>query len=138
MSVFTGCIPVLSIPDNNNTLDELLPWSAFSLLVPPDQLPRLPHILASVTPAAEARLRAGLGCAWHRLWFSSIYGACLGEDPATDAFDGLLRVLGARAAAWRGAGNSAGAAAGGAAASLGGGAPDVDGCLAALNHQEVE
>jgi hypothetical protein len=134
MSVFTGCIPVISIPDNNNTLDELLPWSSFSLLVPPDQLYRLPHILSAVTPAAEARLRAGLRCAWRRLWFSSIYGACLGEDPSTDAFDGLLRVLGARAAKWRGDG--VGEAGGGVAVSWVG-TPDVDGCLAAVGQQGV-
>ena len=98
VSVFTGCIPVITIPDNHNTLEELLPWERFAVLVPPEQLPRLPQLLRSISPQRREEMRAALRCVWRRLWYSSVYGPCFGESASTDAFDGLLRVLAARVA----------------------------------------
>lgn len=52
---------------------DLLDWAAFSLRVPNADLPRLPDILAAVTPAEIARLQAGLAEVWPRfLWHSAL------------------------------------------------------------------
>ena len=89
---------MITIPDNHNTLEELLPWERFAVLVPPEQLPRLPQLLRSISPQRREEMRAALRCVWRRLWYSSVYGPCFGESASTDAFDGLLRVLAARVA----------------------------------------
>jgi hypothetical protein len=88
-----GCIPVFSLPNGRLTFDELLPWQSMSVSVTRDQLPDLPAILARYSPADRERMRAQLRCAWPRLWFSSIYGSCFGDDPQYDAFDALIATL---------------------------------------------
>lgn len=135
MAVFVGCIPVVSIPDNTNTLDELLPWHEFAVIVPPADVPRLPQILRTITPAEEARMRAKLGCVWGRLWFSSVYGSCFGEDPANDAFDGVLRVLAARLQTAHGDERGRGAREGvmGAVAETRAKDPAMEACLAKMS-----
>ena len=67
-----------------------------SVSVPQERLPLLPAILRNVSADERDAMRRELACAWRRLWFSSIYGSCLGEEPQTDAFDGLLQVLAQR------------------------------------------
>ena len=97
LATLNGCIPVFTIPDEDghHTLQEHpdLDWERMSVTVPQAQLPQLPAILRNISRAEIARMQVQLGCAWRRLWFSSIYGSCLGESPETDAFDALLHVL---------------------------------------------
>lgn len=101
-SSFLGCVPVFTMPESGGrTYDELIRWDDVSLDVPQSHLPRLPSLLRAVSSTRLDAMRQGLGCVWRRLWFSSIYGACLGEDPAEDAFDALLQVLARRARRWR-------------------------------------
>eukprot|EP00965_Chrysotila_dentata_P071174 2351958-Pleurochrysis_carterae.AAC.1 len=52
--------------------------------------------LALSTDRERERMRASAACAWRRLWFSSIYGNCLGESGGDDAFDGLMLTLAMR------------------------------------------
>ena len=67
-----------------------------SVSVPQERLPLLPAILRNISAARRDEMRRELSCAWRRLWYTSIYGTCLGEEPQTDAFDGLLQVLAQR------------------------------------------
>ncbi|KAL1527280.1 hypothetical protein AB1Y20_015955 [Prymnesium parvum] len=97
LATLLGCIPVFTVPDEDghHTLQEHpdLRWETMSLSVLQEQLPLLPAILRNVTPAEIERMRGRLACAWRRLWFSSVYGSCLGESIETDAFDALIHVL---------------------------------------------
>ena len=96
ISAFHGCIPVFTIPDGHHTLEEVLPWGRMSVSVSQEALPLLPAILRNISAERRDEMRRELSCAWRRLWFSSIYGECLGEEPQTDAFDGLLQVFAQR------------------------------------------
>ena len=93
IAAFHGCIPVLSVPDGHHTLEEVLPWERMALSVSQEQLPHLPAILRNVSAEERDAMRRELSCAWRRLWFSSIYGSCLGEETQTDAFDALVQTL---------------------------------------------
>ena len=98
LAAFLGCIPVFTIPDGHHTLEDHteLDWPTMSLTVPQQDLAALPAIIRNVSQAEIERMQYRLSCAWRRLWFSSMYGSCLGEDPRTDAFDALLTVLRSR------------------------------------------
>ena len=96
IAAFHGCIPVFTIPDGHHTLEEVLPWRTMALSVPQEQLPQLPQILRNVSAEERDAMRRELSCVWRRLWFSSIYGSCLGEETQTDALDALLQLLGRR------------------------------------------
>ena len=80
-------------------------------------------------------MRAKLGCVWGRLWFSSVYGSCFGEDPANDAFDGVLRVLAARLQTAHGDERGRGAREGvmGAVAETRAKDPAMEACLAKMS-----
>jgi len=72
-------------------------------------------------------MRARLRCVWRRLWFSSVYGSCLGEETHTDAFDAMLRVLKFRL-------NSQTTEIDGSAGARGrASAPDVEACMAQVD-----
>ena len=96
ISAFHGCIPVFTIPDGHHTLEEVVPWGRMSVSVAQEELPLLPAILRNISAERRDEMRHELSCAWRRLWYSSIYGQCLGEEPQTDAFDGLLQVFAQR------------------------------------------
>ena len=106
LAAFHGCIPVFTIPDGHHTLEELIPWERMSVSVPQERMAMLPAILRNISDTQRAAMRRELSCAWRRLWFSSIYGTCFGEDPQTDAFDALMQVFASRLEAPRPAGES--------------------------------
>lgn len=74
-----------------------LRWERMSVSVPQSELHQLPAILRNISQAEIARMQQQLSCAWRRIWFSSIYGSCLGEATSTDAFDALMTVFRQRA-----------------------------------------
>ena len=104
-----GCVPVMlkttrygggQVP-MAHPLEEHpeLDWRSFSIGVTIEELDDLPGVLSRVTPHARMRLRHALARVWRRFLWSGMYGSYLGEDAATDAFESLMDVLRARAAA---------------------------------------
>jgi len=93
LSASFGCIPVFTLPNGHFAFDELLPWKSMAVMVNRSDLPNLPAILAKYSAADRERMRTQLRCAWPRLWFSSIYGSCFGDNPRFDAFDALMATL---------------------------------------------
>lgn len=57
------------------------------------ELPQLATILDNYTATDRERMRKQLRCAWPRLWWTSIYGSCFGDDARYDAFDALMATL---------------------------------------------
>jgi hypothetical protein len=66
-----GCVPVFFHAREARPLDELLEWDRFSLVVEPDDIARLPQVLAAFDAAAMVRMRRAIGEAWERLLYSS-------------------------------------------------------------------
>jgi len=101
VSIFHGCVPVFTLgksgADDALPFEEMIPWGDLSLRVPVDRLESLPSVLWSAASDA-ARLGAmqrRIGCAWRRLFWSSLEGSCFGEaaHDGRDAFGTLMAIL---------------------------------------------
>lgn len=116
-----GCIPVFFSSREAKPLEDLAPeieWSRASVTVEPEQVPRLHEVLGQIAPIERVRMRLAMRPLWRRLLFSSFpvgsismyrkkgdwapslatrNASYLGEDGSVDAFDGVMRVLRARA-----------------------------------------
>lgn len=77
-----GCVPLIvkvlwtEDPEFGGTLEqpfaEVLPWNAIALHVTRHQIPRLPEILAAVTPEQHRAYLRAAACAWPRLFWMPI------------------------------------------------------------------
>ena len=102
-AILFGCIPVMlvsTIKDGRRVpiglpLEEHpdIHWRSFSILFDLEDMPRLPEILARVTPADQRRMRHEMRKVWPRLLYTSFFGSYLGEDGKHDAFEAFMTVL---------------------------------------------
>ena len=108
-AILFGCIPVMLTATRygGGVVPMALPmeehpqltWADFAVLVSTDELGQLPAILARVSARERMRMRHALARVWRRFLWTRVYGSYLGEDAREDAFESLMDVLHARAAA---------------------------------------
>ena len=58
LAMAAGCVPLIIQPAVRMPFDDVLPYHAFAVRVGADAIPRLPELLASVSDAEHARMRA--------------------------------------------------------------------------------
>ena len=97
-ALFAGCIPIMLknvrayglLHRMIQPYEDLIQWDKIAVLIDYDDIPRLPELLSRVNVKSK---RAHFVFFWHRLLYTTYYGAYFGETGRNDGLETFVKIL---------------------------------------------